>query len=180
MLGLNNLPSEKVLKAWKEMLVFLQEFVENNFGQVFLIVICVLFSFFSVVAFWIFIITVHLIFYPGCAAPHCTRTNLLGKAHQRRARVVRPWTALRVLHWPRLQLLQSVVFRPGTGVVNLEYPRVQSLWSVVWLHHDVDTFDVFAGSRGVLSAPGARQGKCIFCYFSVCISVFFSTLYDVV
>eukprot|EP01032_Pedospumella_encystans_P014840 gene14840-17019_t len=31
--GLNNLPSEKVLKAWKEMLVFLQEFVENNFGQ---------------------------------------------------------------------------------------------------------------------------------------------------
>ena len=30
---LNNLPSEKVLKAWKEMLVFLQEFVENNFGK---------------------------------------------------------------------------------------------------------------------------------------------------
>lgn len=29
----NNLPSEKVLKAWKEMLVFLQEFVENNFGK---------------------------------------------------------------------------------------------------------------------------------------------------
>jgi hypothetical protein len=29
----NNLPSEKVLKAWKEMLVFMQEFVENNFGK---------------------------------------------------------------------------------------------------------------------------------------------------
>ena len=33
MQSLNNLPSDKVLKAWKEMLVFLQEFVENNFGK---------------------------------------------------------------------------------------------------------------------------------------------------
>jgi hypothetical protein len=31
--SLNTLPSEKVMKAWKEMLVFLQEFVENNFGK---------------------------------------------------------------------------------------------------------------------------------------------------
>jgi meckelin len=29
----NNIPSDRVLKAWKEMLTFLQEFVENNFGK---------------------------------------------------------------------------------------------------------------------------------------------------
>ena len=29
----NNAPSERTLKAWKEMMVFLQEFVENNFGK---------------------------------------------------------------------------------------------------------------------------------------------------
>jgi len=31
--SLNKIPSERILKAWKEMLVFLQEFVENNFGK---------------------------------------------------------------------------------------------------------------------------------------------------
>lgn len=32
-IAVNNAPSPHVLKAWKEMLLFLQEFVENNFGQ---------------------------------------------------------------------------------------------------------------------------------------------------
>jgi len=29
----NSIPSERVMRAWKEMLVFLQEFIENNFGK---------------------------------------------------------------------------------------------------------------------------------------------------
>lgn len=29
----NNVPPERVLRAWKEMLVFLQEFIDNNFGK---------------------------------------------------------------------------------------------------------------------------------------------------
>jgi len=31
--SINYLPSERVMKAWKELTVFLQEFVENNFGK---------------------------------------------------------------------------------------------------------------------------------------------------
>ena len=29
----NSLPPDRVLKAWKEVVVFLQEFVENNFAR---------------------------------------------------------------------------------------------------------------------------------------------------
>jgi len=31
--GINSLPPDRVMKAWKELCVFLQEFVENNFGR---------------------------------------------------------------------------------------------------------------------------------------------------
>ena len=30
---INYLPTERVLKAWRELTVFLQEFIENNFGK---------------------------------------------------------------------------------------------------------------------------------------------------